>query len=505
MRSTWMNIAFTFQALSALEDVVPGLLDTDFKDQAFVEGLAERSHRLGDAPGSPDGWFVGGERAQPLVIVQIASDTREDLATEVNRIEDSIYAGHVADGKCLGSGARITFKQNGANLPGNLSGHEHFGFLDGISQPGIRGLLSSDPRDVLTLRQNPAKRDQPSQNGQPGTPAQGKPGQDLLWSGEFVFGYPKQNSQPNADWDGPNPIPGPIAEAGPTWAKNGSFLVFRRLRQDVGGFHAFLKTTATNNNVLNPTTGSAPALVGSRLVGRWASGAPVLREPDQDNSTLGNDDCANNNFEFGGATANIPAPPSDPFSCTDEFAPPSPGDTAGQVCPFSAHIRKVYPRDDTPLQTGGYGAVAGATPPGCPANATLNEPDTQTHRLLRRGIPYGDISASTPTSPVDDNVDRGLLFFAYQTSIERQFEFVTRCWANNPDFKEPGAGVDPIIGQVNNADGTRTRHFQTVIPDANGTPQSVALTTEKDWVLPTGGGYFFSPSLSALRMLSGQV
>ena len=46
-----------------------------------------------------------------------------------------------------------------------------------------------------------------------------------------------------------------------------------------------------------------------------------------------------------------------------------------------------------------------------------------------------------------DDVDRGLVFLAYQTSIENQFEFMTKLWINNADFKHGGTGVDPVIGQ----------------------------------------------------------
>ena len=111
---------------------------------------------------------------------------------------------------------------------------------------GIRGRLSDVADDFLTPRENPENSNQ------------GKPGQDLLHAGEFVFGYPTQIGDPDRDENGKrnrrakHVKEGAIATAGPTWAENGSYLVFRRLRQDVKGFHAFLEATATMLSAQNP-------------------------------------------------------------------------------------------------------------------------------------------------------------------------------------------------------------------------------------------------------------
>ena len=92
------------------------------------------------------------------------------------------------------------------------------------------------------------------------------------------------------------------------------------------------------------------------------------------------------------------------------------------------------------------------------------------------------------------------MFVAYQTSITRQFEFVTRAIVNNPSFrvmnggKDPGydPGYDPIIGQNNRCEDRR-RTFQLLIQE-----KPSPFTPEKEWVIPTGGGYYFVPSISAL-------
>jgi deferrochelatase/peroxidase EfeB len=189
---------------------------------------------------------------------------------------------------------------------------------------------------------------------------------------------------------------------------------------------------------------------------------------------MSRDDCANNRFEFQNASPIKNAP--GPNQCNDKFsAEASAGDKSGTICPFSGHIRKAYPRDD----------VSRADKP------VPDESDTQTHRLLRRGIPFGD-----PFDPtvIPDDGERGLLFLAYQTSIEKQFEFVTTNWVNNPDFKEAGAGHDPILGQSN--DPNHKRFFSV---ELNGQQQEIPLP--KDWVIPTGGGYFFAPSISTLGQM----
>ncbi len=80
------------------------------------------------------------------------------------------------------------------------------------------------------------------------------------------------------------------------------------------------------------------------------------------------------------------------------------------------------------------------------------------------------------------------------TSVVDQYEFVTKRWVNDPDFKERNAGVDPILGQSQARDGSRRRTFNVRIGGADH-----ELVAPEDWVIPTGGGYFFAPSISAIR------
>ena len=520
VKATWMNIAFSHRGLVKLI----GKSEADkFEDASFKSGLAARSHDLGDPSdsdpiaGNPKSWVIGGPENAADVIIIVESDDHCDMLLEVARIEESLTSFSTQDGRSASSGARVIFKDEGANLPPPLSGHEHFGFLDGISQPGVRGRVSNEPNDVLTLRQNPKKRDQ-VENGQV-VNAQGKPGQELLWPGEFIFGYPGQVRQNPSNQTPETDISkkGPVIKAGVNidWTDNGSFLVFRRLRQKVGAFHQFLHETAEKLQKSFPAIKETePGLVGAKLVGRWPSGAPVLRTPLKDNAALGDDDCSNNNFEFNPSSPPPVGTPPGPFDCVDKFPASASAnfedDENGVRCPFTGHTRKAYPRNE--LVPGG---VSTANPNSDP---DASEVDTQTHRIMRRGIPYGPVSRSTMAQPDpnDDKTDRGLHFLAYQTSIVNQFEFITRNWVNNPNFSTEAAkaaqangvtcqdapnpnlpiGFDPIIGQNNAPGQNRERSFFLRIgPNGN---QCAKLSTKTDWVVATGGGYFFSPSLAAL-------
>jgi Dyp-type peroxidase family len=511
VQATWINVALGFHALRALTADVDGLRGragsveayaaatdqpdllavTTFADEAFKEGMAERAvGTLGDpqdatAEGNPSNWVFGGPGHEPDAVLIVASDSPAQLAAEVAWLEEALYSGRTPDGKPARCGVHVVYKQQGATLPPPLVGHEHFGFLDGVSQPGVRGRVSGRAHDVLTARQNPDN------------PDHGKPGQELIWPGEFVFGYPEQRAEPATDGSGqpapgPNPEPGPIAgapggaTAAPVWAQNGSFLVVRRLRQDVDGFHGFLEEQAA-------TLGVTPALLGAKLVGRWASGAPISRTPAADVPALGFDDCANNHFDFQRATAATAARPGR-GDCTDDRFPPAAADPSGGMCPHFAHIRKTYPRDDT-------GTLA----------AGIGDASTATHRLLRRGIPFGApfFSAKDPAR-VPDAGSRGLVFAAYQTSITDQFEFVQSAWANNAEFKDASVGGDLsvghdlIIGQTNGPPGGPVSRERRAVLHLDGAGRS-EIVAERDWVIATGGGYFFAPSITALKLLTATL
>ncbi len=157
-------------------------------------------------------------------------------------------------------------------------------------------------------------------------------------------------------------------------------------------------------------------------------------------------------------------------------------------CPFAAHIRKAYPRDDiTPAAQGASEFE----------KRESSEANTQTHRIMRRGIPFGDELSDPEQEQKRTLQDRGLMFVCYQTSIPDQFEFIIQNWVNNPAFPQPNTGEDPILGQHPGAN--RARRFLGATVNYPTGQVGPATSLAADFIVPAGGGYFFVPSIDALQ------
>jgi len=141
--------------------------------------------------------------------------------------------------------------------PGAESGHEHFGFLDGISNPVVNGF------DTVI-----------------------NPGPKTVDPGVLLTGH---TGDPGIGIRAP-------------WEVDGSFLVFRWLFQLVPEFNDFLQKNpiAKDGNGVTLTAAQGSELLGARMVGRWKSGAPIDLSPFQDDPALGADPTRNNDFFFAG-------------------------------------------------------------------------------------------------------------------------------------------------------------------------------------------------------------
>ena len=381
----------------------------------FVTGMTtpHRQRILGDVgPDAPEGWAWSGLGQRSV-----------DLVLLVYAVDENRLAARLAALEVEWAGAGLTEVRRLETAP--LDPTEHFGFRDGISQPLVEGL----PRAGSPLH--------------------------TVKAGEFVLGYPNEHGQLT---DRPM-LPGesdranllPTADGGRRdLGRNGTYLVFRQLRQDVRGFWRYVdEQTRRADGSSDP---AARAWLASRMVGRWPGGAPLATAPLHDDPRLAEWN------EFG-------------YGLTDP---------SGQSCPLGAHVRRANPRDSLDPE------------PGTDRSVEIN----RRHRILRRGRKYGPPvppeSLFEPEPAIDDE-DRGLHFIGLCANLQRQFEFIQHTWVNNPKFEALYDDVDPVVGS--RRPGANSFTIQA-------SPVRRRLLDLPRFVTVRGGGYFFLPGIRALRYLA---
>ena len=425
-----LNVAFAFSGLTKLGVAglagAPGLAE-------FEAGMAARQAELHDP--DPAHWrSVGPQRHADGVFV-LTGASRAEI--------DNTIALHLAPAG--DNGWTVVREEAGVVRPDPVHGHEHFGYADGVSQPGVRGTTP----DGSIITPSVDKDDRPDQ---------GALGQDLLWPGEFVLGYPGQDPQlgdPDPDFARPGAVVAPPVP----FMDQGAFLVFRRLAQKVPEFDASVRALARQTEGEDAVSAE---LLGAQLVGRWKSGAPLVLSPIKDDLSLAEGTPRENDFEFG-------------------------DDRLGVRCPWAAHVRKTYPRDDLRHDV---------TPDPDEKDVAAAEAFTQTRRMMRRGITFGPELSHAEALSGHTTQQRGLLFLCYVSSIARQFEFVQQAWVDAEDFSQVGSGVDPIIGQPH----TGTLPFLGAAPFSED-PTNKPQLAVPHFVTMEGGDYFFAPALDAIQGL----
>jgi len=230
---------------------------------------------------------------------------------------------------------------------------------------------------------------------------------------------------------------------------NGSFAVFKMIMTDVVGFEKFLQS---NKDKINPE------LLAAKVCGRWRNGVPLALSPVTDSPPGGIPLEQLNNYEYVNADGS--------------------GDPKGLRCPVGAHMRRINPRGQP---------VTGQGQPGGSNN---------THRLIRRGMPYGP--NYDPTRP-SDGIERGLLGYFINSSIENQYEFVLGHWVNDSEFagavRLDPKSKDPMIGTQDPAESI------FVIPQADGAPP-IRVTGFSTFTTTKAAAYCFLPSITALKFIS---
>ncbi|MDR6495626.1 Dyp-type peroxidase family [Paraburkholderia terricola] len=421
-------------AISATGLRVLGVDPAKVPDAIFGGGAGIDAVNLGDdvdGSGRPIGWKFGSDDSSDLdVLIIIAAADRPSVE---QRADELLQA--------LGGSMAVLYRECGSRTTRDA---EHFGFADGISQPGVRGHLPGG--EYLTSRNYSAT--------DPNAVFYSKPGQRLTWPGQFIFGYPSLD---------PNDMlnPGPVAGDQDELLCNGSLLVVRRLTQDVGGFWTAMADLARQISTASGVKWTAE-MAGAHCVGRWKDGAGVtvaLAGPDD---AVSDDPYRKNGFIYTQAIASV--------TLQDESGqvafPGAPADPLGAACPFFGHIRKVNPRDHA-HDSGSVGV-------------------TLRSQMLRRGVPFGP-----DWTGKEDGQERGLLFMSYQTSIAGQFRKLMTEWVKDP-ISPLGGGIDPIIGPP--GAGGRDLHLTV-----NG--QAVAVNLPGRFVRATGASYMFAPGLRALRKI----
>jgi Dyp-type peroxidase family len=391
-----LNLAFTAKGLRRLG--LPEISRETFPPE-FLQGMdsEERSRILGDTGGSAsDHWQMGGPNNGPVhALAILAATTGEALAVELENARKRLHDF---------PGITVVAEERGA-IPEH--GREPFGFRDGMAQPEIKGLRG-----------------------------------DGVNTGEFILGYENEYGFPPVSpllgaaddpqgilADSANPHHPGLRDFG----LNGTFVVYRKLEQDVAGFWRFLQSESGRwRGRADP---QFMVWLAAKMVGRWPGGAPLALAPDLDEPAL---------------------------SEADDFLYAA-SDPDGLRCPFGAHIRRTNPRDQIR-----------------PAGPAESLHMTARHRILRRGRPYGrdlfELSAlNDPGHPeairaiVDlqgDGQARGIHFLCVNASIKSQFEFVQQAWANNPHFNGVSHNRDPLIGPNDDPDDGTSMH----VPRADHPP-----------------------------------
>jgi Dyp-type peroxidase family len=246
-------------------------------------------------------------------------------------------------------------------------------------------------------------------------------------------------------WDPTAPL-GLVLVADPNVEKEedcfGSYFVFRKLEQNVRGFKEHEEELAGALGL----TGDEAERAGALIVGRFEDGTPV---------TLS-------------ATERLERPVPNNFNYRN--------DRDATRCPFHAHIRKVNPRGDT---------------------ASIEE--ERQHRVVRRGITYGERQVEPKDDPSLDQMPThgvGLLFMCFQSSLANQFGFLQKVYANSPDFVHEGTGFDPVIGQRSSA----AKAIQQRWPVKWG-QSDLGSFDFGGFVTFVGGEFFFAPSIPFLKSL----
>lgn len=427
-----MHLAFTSTGLKKIgleDDILKGF------SREFTEGMHDsfRAEKiLGDVRDTkPDNWKWGNSKSPVDMILLCYAETQPQL--------DDLIAEQISIIKNKGIeivSVRDTYSK-WADTDKNPV--EHFGFHDGISSPMIEGITK--PKDNYISAGDPMP----------------------LKAGEFVLGYPNEYGVlPDSpgipkSLDPENLLSAKSEQDGvKDLGKNGTYLVFREITQDVFKFWNYMKANSREKGI---TPEEKAIALASKMVGRWPGGAPLVLSENADDPEKANA----NSFRYYKEDPN------------------------GYKCPFGAHIRRACPRDQ--LHSG--------------RSQEQSEQMSRKHRILRRGRIFGKplVESMKPQDMLqvskDDGGYRGIHFICLVANIRRQFEFIQNVWANNFTFADLCNEVDPLISPRPSDKEPLCNEFTVQDKDLRRNYREVPQFTKV-----VGGAYFFMPGIQALKFLA---
>ena len=404
-----LNIGFTFTGLLQLSLPIRTLQSMP---NEFIEGMKSRATILGDDTNyNPDNnawdshwdpiWKNNRTNKENDVHIWISMNAQVEPGTdrEVDALEKQtdwlrnickslhqkvhILTTNGQHGNKEYQVASAIFKNfpNGLKYP---TAKEHFGFTDGIGNPVFEGQFPDEEMKSRVI--GSGKWMGKSKGWKP------------LATGEFILGYPDESQE----------LP-PVAIPY-SFTKNGSFMVYRKLHENVETFTTVIEKEAKDYAaIMNIGLEQAITTLKAKMVGRWSDGvalsiAPTYKEWEAFKKEKGFDN---------------PDPIKAGLAYQEYFRSSAPNDfkygddMQGYKCPVTSHLRRANPRDYMdPLND-----MNGDNP-----NATTQLNNRR--RLLRRGLPYG----SSDFGQGDDKAEQGIIFIVICASIFRQFEFVQQQW-----------------------------------------------------------------------------
>jgi deferrochelatase/peroxidase EfeB len=457
-----VNLAFTFRGLLALELPTTTLSGLPAE---FIDGMAARAHILGDDAGPAAEqrwdavWFPKDSGRMVHVLVTICAQMNPDgtAVAELDQLTQwlfdactasngvSVLPGHgPANAPYQDASVLLSLLQDGTYAP---SPKVHFGFTDGFGDPVFEGQYADEAEAEEAIG---GGKILPNQQWAP------------LATGEFLLGYPDEAQET------------PPASRPFEFTRNGTFLAYRKLHQNVATFQDYIVQTAAAYARVNRVADveQAREIILAKLAGRWPDGVPLSVAPSYDawQAFRARESAARTRGDAA-ALAAIERSYVDFMYRTDP---------AGLKCPLGSHMRRANTRDM--LDPGAH-----STNPKDWNGSVLNN----RRRILRRGVPYGTVDPAAPS----DAGEQGMIFLALCSSLFRQFEFVQQQWIQYGLDFNAGNDTCPLLGN-------HGPEAKFVIPGntQDGT-QPFVCTHVPQFVEARGGDYFFVPSMTALRLM----